>query len=59
MTEDLGKKMISEDGYDLCVSCGTKTIYKTERNIDTREHYIECAGQLCDDCYRTLEEIKK
>jgi hypothetical protein len=59
MTEDLEKKMVSGDGYDLCVSCGTKTVYKTERHIDTRMHYIEGAGQLCDNCYKTLEEKTK
>jgi hypothetical protein len=59
MTEDLGEKMVSEDGFDLCVSCRTKTIYKTERHIDTRMHYVEGAGQLCDNCYETLEGIKK
>jgi hypothetical protein len=56
MTENLEKKMISKDGYDLCVNCGTKTIYKTERHIDTRRHYIEGAGQLCDPCGEALDK---
>lgn len=59
MTQSLDKKMVSEDGFDLCVSCGTKTIYKTETHIDARRHYIEGAGQLCDTCYETLGGTKK
>ena len=59
MTEDLVRKMVSEDGFDLCVSCSTKTAYKTEAHIDARRNYIEGAGQLCGNCYETLEGIKK
>ena len=59
MTEKLEKKMVSEDGYDLCVSCSTKTVYKTETHIDARRNYIEGAGQLCDNCYKTLEGTRK
>jgi len=57
MTKNL--EMISKDGHDLCVSCGAKTQYKTETHIDVRVHYVEGAGQLCDNCYETLEGTKK
>ncbi len=60
MTENLEKKInVSEDGFDLCISCGTKTKYKTETNVDVRVGYIDGAGQLCDTCYEPLIGVKK
>ncbi len=44
-------EFVSEDGYDLCVSCRKKTIYKTETPIEQREHYVEGAGQQCGECF--------
>lgn len=46
----LEKKLVSKDGYDLCVTCNKKTPYKTETPVDMREHYVEGAGQLCRTC---------
>lgn len=45
------EKTVSEDGFDLCVSCDSKTPYKIETRIDMRNFYVECAGQLCETCY--------
>ena len=36
---------------EKCVTCGKKTHYHIEDNIDMRIGYIEGAGQLCLDCY--------
>lgn len=38
------------DEYDNCVACGKKTPYKKTDHIDMRMHYIEGAGQLCEEC---------
>lgn len=55
----LEKKMISPEGYDLCVVCSEKTRYKTDIRIDMRYNYVEGAGQLCDDCANKIYSIKK
>ena len=54
LAKTLEKKFVSEDGYDLCISCNKKTKYPTNTRIDMREYYIEGAGQLCSDCYGGL-----
>jgi len=36
---------------DLCVICGKETPYDRETHIDKRLHYVEGAGQCCDECY--------
>jgi len=48
------KKMVSEDGYDLCTRCNKKTQYKSDTHIDVRENYIEGSGQLCEKCYEIV-----
>ena len=41
---------MSEEEYDICVSCGKQTRYKKTTNIDFRHGYIEGGGQLCFEC---------
>jgi uncharacterized protein YlaI len=36
---------------DKCVLCGKETPYDKTTHIDYRLHYVEGAGQLCEDCY--------
>ncbi|MFH1249163.1 MAG: hypothetical protein V1660_03355 [archaeon] len=48
--EAVKRNFISEDGFDLCVACGTKTEYKTSTPVDIRKGYVEGAGQLCLGC---------
>lgn len=36
---------------DNCVVCGEETPYDKEEHIDKRFYYVECAGQLCKDCW--------
>ena len=36
---------------DRCVTCGKKTPYDIEDHIDTRNGYIEGAGQFCSICF--------
>ena len=50
------EKFISEDGFDLCLSCGVTTEYKTDMPVDIRDCYVEGAGQLCTSCYLDLEK---
>ncbi len=49
--ENTLEKYVSEDGFDMCVFCKTETEYKTDVIIEERSFYVECAGQLCSDCY--------
>lgn len=37
--------------FDKCVLCGELTPYKKSDHVDTREFYVEGAGQLCGGCY--------
>jgi hypothetical protein len=55
LVKTLEKKFVSEDGYDLCISCNKKTKYPTNTSVDMRECYVEGAGQLCGDCYERLK----
>lgn len=48
------RKRVSDDGYDLCISCEKKTKYPTNTPIDKRYNYIEGAGQLCNECYHKI-----
>jgi hypothetical protein len=56
MTKENLEKYVSEDGFDLCVFCRTETEYKSDVNIESRNFYVECAGQLCVNCYVELEK---
>jgi hypothetical protein len=51
MTECLERKMVSEDGFDLCVRCSEKTEYPTRTPVDKRYNYVDGSGQLCTSCY--------
>ena len=44
---------MSEEEYDICVSCGKVTSYKKTDNIIYRSGFIEGAGQLCFICTQT------
>lgn len=43
---------------EKCISCGNETPYDVNENIQNRFHYVEGAGQLCEECYiRTYDFI--
>jgi len=42
---------MTESEKDECVSCGQETPYFKHDHLDARSHYVECAGQLCEDCW--------
>lgn len=44
---------------DKCVLCGKETDYEVTTPIELRQHYIECAGQLCKDCYHETFKNQK
>jgi len=48
--------METKKELDMCVSCGKETKYPKNLHIDSRHHYIEGAGQLCDECGNNLNE---
>lgn len=47
-------KETDEPEYDCCVLCGAKTAYTRDTPVDQRGGYIEGAGQLCADCYKSV-----
>jgi len=50
--------MKKEEEKEKCVSCEAETPYSRNTHIDLREHYVECAGQLCKKCYDEIYKIK-
>jgi hypothetical protein len=43
---------------EKCISCGNETPYDVNESIHSRFHYVEGAGQLCEECYiRTYDFI--
>ena len=45
---------VSENGKDLCISCGKESDYSYDTHIDYRVGYIEGAGQLCEACHANV-----
>ena len=43
--------------YDDCVSCHGNTHVMKTLPIHLRQHYIEGAGQLCEQCFTLLYPI--
>ena len=41
---------------ETCVLCKKETNVPKDLHIDFRDYYIECVGQLCQDCYFDLYE---
>tara|TARA_R110002020_G_scaffold147195_10_gene322447 strand:+ start:607 stop:786 length:180 start_codon:yes stop_codon:yes gene_type:complete len=56
MEEEQNKLLgVSENGKDLCISCGEESDYSYYTHIDYRIGYIEGAGQLCKKCYANMD----
>lgn len=45
-----------EKTYEECVICKRKTSIRRDENIQQRSGYVEGVGQLCYDCYRSLNQ---
>lgn len=41
---------------DKCVLCGKETTYEESVNIMLRKHYVEGAGQLCNECGEGIKD---
>ena len=46
-----------DETTDKCIVCNAPTQYKRSDHVDYRLNYIEGAGQLCPDCFKTEEKI--
>ena len=44
---------------ESCVRCGKKTDYTVADSVSVRYHYIDGAGQLCDECYKKINNLKE
>lgn len=49
------KKESNLPEYDSCVLCHTQLDIRSDTPIDQRAFYLVGAGQLCMECYRTLQ----
>lgn len=36
---------------EICILCGIDTKVPKHLHIDLRKHYVEGAGQLCENCW--------
>lgn len=55
MSTDKGKaKSQHFSGKEHCVLCGRLTEEAKELTLSERKHYIEGAGQLCQECYQEI-----
>jgi hypothetical protein len=45
------EKEVKKVEMDKCVYCDKETKYPKHMHIDFRMHYVEGAGQLCEECY--------
>jgi hypothetical protein len=43
------------DEHEKCVMCGALTDVPKNMHIDLRKHYVEGAGQLCNNCGKEHE----
>jgi hypothetical protein len=44
-----------EELYETCAICKCKTNIKRNQPIEERHCYMEGAGQLCYECYRSIK----
>lgn len=44
--------------YEHCVMCGKEVQVSIDEDIHLRKHYIEGAGQLCEECYDKIYHNK-
>jgi len=40
--------------HEVCASCNTVTEVLVNQQVSTRHHYVEGAGQLCENCYTKI-----
>jgi hypothetical protein len=43
--------------YENCVQCDVLTDETIDRDINYRNDYVECAGQLCTNCAIGLDKF--
>jgi hypothetical protein len=43
----------------MCALCQSSTDFSKETPVHLRTHYIDGAGQLCQDCYDVISENKE
>lgn len=39
---------------EICVICNKKSEENKQSHINNRFYYVECAGQLCSECYNKI-----
>ena len=47
--------MENKSEKDKCVICGKETIYDKNLNIDERIGYVIGVGQVCLECFKTID----
>lgn len=51
-------QQLKSQKYEICVCCGKQLDIPCMTPISNREYYIIGAGQLCQECYFTLNETQ-
>tara|TARA_B100001057_G_scaffold500097_1_gene613470 strand:+ start:8278 stop:8475 length:198 start_codon:yes stop_codon:yes gene_type:complete len=50
---------VTNDGFEICISCDKPTKVKRDAPVKSRKYYIEGAGQMCKSCYDAIIEKLK
>jgi len=50
---------VTDETTECCIVCNGPTPYKQTDNVQFRNCYIEGAGQLCSECFKTESKNTK
>lgn len=51
---DKKKYAVADNRNEICVCCGCNTDVPADTPVTSRDCYVECGGQLCNNCYLEL-----
>lgn len=54
--EDITMRNYDSDYKEYCVMCNGITNIDVYEHVERREHYIDGAGQLCEECYKKINK---
>lgn len=49
------KDIMQDNSVEVCVVCGTQTVYKKSTPLEYRYRYVEGVGQACKVCYENTK----
>jgi len=51
---NLFKSLFTVEHLEICTVCRVYTDVSKDTPIAQRQYYVECAGQLCKECYNRI-----